>query len=554
MDVNGVPVEPEFPYAIGDRVWLDANRNGMQDSGETSIGAAVLTLRDASGSFLSTTTADADGFYRLTTLPGTYTVDINDPANYVSGGPLAGLLATTARTQSVVITSTNNFTIDFGLAKGPALTVDKVRAASSPATAAVGEEVTYTVTVSNMGSATAHSIMVTDTILGADLEYVSGSTSASWSNGSSTANPTTPTANKLRWDFGAGSQIATGSSLTLTYRLRVRSTATEVIITDELPGEVTYVRGSITGRGADDSNPNVLRWNIGVLPVGGEVTVTFRSTVNSGLPAGTDIRNFATVTSKEAPAKTSDDPETAEVGDPTMARTGDNDWIWLLAMLALLIAGITVLVTTWRDRLVAFAGRLAAHRRALMSALGVVLIIAAVGVGLRANVDEVAYQFGLTDTIELYEPPVAPDGAETAVAATAKKAPLRVPDLSGNRVIIPKLGIDVPIGEQEKPALARGAWHQPGSATPGAQGNMVLAGHRRRGVFSLLHRLEPGDIVVVMWEGDQHRYRVAGKTVVAPTQTSVIMREGVDRLTLYTCIPRFLGNKRTVITAYPVGE
>jgi len=31
------------------------------------------------------------------------------------------------------------------------------------------------------------------------------------------------------------------------------------------------------------------------------------------------------------------------------------------------------------------------------------------------------------------------------------------------------------------------------------------------------------------------------------------MRAGEDRLTLYTCIPRFMGNKRTVVTAYPVG-
>ncbi|MDZ4169337.1 MAG: SdrD B-like domain-containing protein, partial [Coriobacteriia bacterium] len=227
VDASGTPVEPEFPYAIGDRVWLDANRNGVQDSGETSIGAAVLTLRDSVGSFIATTAADASGFYRFTTLPGTYTVDINDSANYVSGGPLAGLLATTARTQSVVITSTNNLTLDFGLAKGAALVVDKVRAASSPATAAIGDVTTYTVTVSNVGSATAHSIVVTDTIFGSDLEYVAGSTSAVWSSGATyTAVPTSPTANTLRWDFGSGSQLATGTNLTLTYRLRVKPGAT----------------------------------------------------------------------------------------------------------------------------------------------------------------------------------------------------------------------------------------------------------------------------------------------------------------------------------------
>ncbi len=226
VDASGTPVEPEFPYAIGDRVWLDANRNGLQDSGETSIGAAILTLRDAAGSFITSTTADSNGLYRLTTLPGTYTVDVNDPANYVSGGPLAGLVATTARIQSVVITSTNDFTLDFGFAKGPALVVVKDRAASSPATAAVGDVTTYTVSVSNVGSATANSIVVTDTLVGSVMEYVPGSTSASWPGGSSTSDPTSPTADTLRWDFGAGSQIPAGSALTLTYEVRVRAGVT----------------------------------------------------------------------------------------------------------------------------------------------------------------------------------------------------------------------------------------------------------------------------------------------------------------------------------------
>ena len=32
VDADGVPTEPEFPYALGDRVWLDADRDGVQDS------------------------------------------------------------------------------------------------------------------------------------------------------------------------------------------------------------------------------------------------------------------------------------------------------------------------------------------------------------------------------------------------------------------------------------------------------------------------------------------------------------------------------------------
>ncbi|MDO9108750.1 MAG: SdrD B-like domain-containing protein [Coriobacteriia bacterium] len=84
MDADRKPAEPEFPYALGDRVWLDANRDGIQGSSETSITGAIVSLRAGDGSLLATTTTDANGAYRLTSLPGTYTVDINYPANYVT--------------------------------------------------------------------------------------------------------------------------------------------------------------------------------------------------------------------------------------------------------------------------------------------------------------------------------------------------------------------------------------------------------------------------------------------------------------------------------------
>ncbi|MDO8986810.1 MAG: hypothetical protein Q7V14_01100, partial [Coriobacteriia bacterium] len=41
VDADGKPAEPEFPYALGDRVWLDANRDGIQGSSETSITGAI---------------------------------------------------------------------------------------------------------------------------------------------------------------------------------------------------------------------------------------------------------------------------------------------------------------------------------------------------------------------------------------------------------------------------------------------------------------------------------------------------------------------------------
>ncbi|MFQ3633123.1 SdrD B-like domain-containing protein, partial [Roseiflexus sp.] len=63
--------------SIGDRVWNDANANGIQDSGETGIGGIVVELYDSSGTLLMTTTTDLDGAYLFDSLPeGTYTVGI----------------------------------------------------------------------------------------------------------------------------------------------------------------------------------------------------------------------------------------------------------------------------------------------------------------------------------------------------------------------------------------------------------------------------------------------------------------------------------------------
>ncbi len=55
------------------------------------------------------------------------------------------------------------------------------------------------------------------------MEYVPGSSSAYFTGGSSAADPTTPSASAAVWDFGGGAQIAPGATLTLTYRMRVKS-------------------------------------------------------------------------------------------------------------------------------------------------------------------------------------------------------------------------------------------------------------------------------------------------------------------------------------------
>ncbi|MBZ0288082.1 MAG: carboxypeptidase regulatory-like domain-containing protein, partial [Anaerolineae bacterium] len=69
---------------IGDRVWIDANDNGVQDGGETGLVNVTVRLLNSSGTVINTTTTDAVGNYSFTNLPpGTYAIEFVPPAGYV---------------------------------------------------------------------------------------------------------------------------------------------------------------------------------------------------------------------------------------------------------------------------------------------------------------------------------------------------------------------------------------------------------------------------------------------------------------------------------------
>jgi fimbrial isopeptide formation D2 family protein/uncharacterized repeat protein (TIGR01451 family)/LPXTG-motif cell wall-anchored protein len=73
------------PYvSIGDYVWYDANYNGKQDSGETPAEGIKVTLKDAGGATVATTTTDADGYYWFQNLTEKtdYTLVFEKPAGY----------------------------------------------------------------------------------------------------------------------------------------------------------------------------------------------------------------------------------------------------------------------------------------------------------------------------------------------------------------------------------------------------------------------------------------------------------------------------------------
>lgn len=68
---------------LGDRIWLDTNRNGIQDDGELGIANVTITLTLPDGT-TRTTTTDANGIYSFCSLPGgSYTIAVTLPNGYV---------------------------------------------------------------------------------------------------------------------------------------------------------------------------------------------------------------------------------------------------------------------------------------------------------------------------------------------------------------------------------------------------------------------------------------------------------------------------------------
>jgi len=67
--------------ALGDRVWVDANANGVQDAGELGLVGVTVTLRDAEGTTQASTVTASDGSYLFDNLEaGTYSLHFALPS------------------------------------------------------------------------------------------------------------------------------------------------------------------------------------------------------------------------------------------------------------------------------------------------------------------------------------------------------------------------------------------------------------------------------------------------------------------------------------------
>ncbi len=101
------------PIEIGNRVWIDTNKNGRQDSEETAISGVTISLYDGSDTFVSSTTTDSNGNYYFTVDPNTnYKIKVNTVSDYGVGGSLYGYKLTTTMSTSSTSTTDSNAAYD----------------------------------------------------------------------------------------------------------------------------------------------------------------------------------------------------------------------------------------------------------------------------------------------------------------------------------------------------------------------------------------------------------------------------------------------------------
>jgi sortase A len=137
------------------------------------------------------------------------------------------------------------------------------------------------------------------------------------------------------------------------------------------------------------------------------------------------------------------------------------------------------------------------------------------------------------DRILQSAPPPSAD-ATTAVP-TASFRP--EPGSRIGRIEIPRLGLSaVVLAGSDARTLRRSVGHIPGTALPGAVGNVGLAGHRDT-FFRRLQDVRPDDEVVFTTVDGVYRYRVQRTDVVKPTDVWVLNPTATATLTLVTCYP-----------------
>ncbi|MFD2572633.1 SdrD B-like domain-containing protein, partial [Spirosoma soli] len=203
--------------SIGDRVFVDANRNGIQDAGELGLAGVPVQLLTGANTVVASTTTNASGIYSFTGLTPavSYSVVFGRPSSYLSTSANVGANDAvdsdadpiTGRTIGYTLTSGQSLTtVDAGFYLLNYDLALRKTVLSQPAPLLPLSNVTFRIEVFNQGELPASGIVVTDYVP-AGFVFAQAS-NPGWSTG---PNPT----------FPISGTISPGASTTISIVLQV---------------------------------------------------------------------------------------------------------------------------------------------------------------------------------------------------------------------------------------------------------------------------------------------------------------------------------------------
>ncbi len=158
-------------------------------------------------------------------------------------------------------------------------------------------------------------------------------------------------------------------------------------------------------------------------------------------------------------------------------------------------------------------------------------------------------------------PAIAPVIAQKPIVVTE----LPKPTAAENRIVIPKLGVNIPYAPAEA-SLDRGAeWRHPTRGNPVDGGNFIIAAHRfsiqptpqgtiEKSPFYRIDKLAIGDEIIIDYQGKRYGYKISQLIDVKPTQVEIEAPSTDAKITLYSCDLGGAQSGRIVVIAEPLGE
>ena len=125
------------------------------------------------------------------------------------------------------------------------------------------------------------------------------------------------------------------------------------------------------------------------------------------------------------------------------------------------------------------------------------------------------------------------------------------------RIQIPSISVDHPVVQGDGyEQLKKGVGQYIGSPNPGQDGNIVLSAHNDvfGEIFKDLDQLKKGDKVILFTSQQTYTYIVQNTQIVEPTRVEVMAPTREPVVTLISCYPYLVDNKRIVVSAILEGE